>query len=49
MMVLMMRRAILKVISPLIVELKTGRNGKRERTKKGAVSAALNFGVYVDS
>jgi len=49
MMVLMMRTAILKVISPLIVELRTGRSGKRERTRKGAVSAALNSGVYVDS
>ena len=48
MMVLMTRKAILKVISPLIAELKTERSEKGRRTKKVAVSVALNSGVVVD-
>lgn len=49
MMVLATRKAILKVISPLIAELKTERSEKGKRTKKVAVSVALNSGVVVDS
>lgn len=46
-MVLMTRRAILKGISLLIVELRTERSEKERRTEMVFVSGVLNFGVAV--
>lgn len=49
MMVLTTRKAILRVISPPITELRTERSGKGEKIMKVAASAASSFGVAVDS